>query len=87
MKRIALVMLLALMFCKTYAQNTFFSTEDLQVTVNEKGFFASIQVCDKEILSGNKYPVVLACVNGRLVLPTRFEPAYGTLYEVGFDDG
>lgn len=87
MKRIALFILLALMLCKTYAQNTFFSTEGLQVAVNEEGFFTSIQVCDKEILSSNKYPIVLACVNDRLVLPTRFVPAYGTLYEVGFDDG
>ena len=87
MKRIALVILLALMFCKTYAQNTFFRTDGLQIAVDEEGFFASIQVCENEILMGYNYPLVMACKEGRLARPNHFVPAYGTLYEVGFEDG
>ena len=87
MKRIVLFFLLALMTCKTFAQNTVFRTESLEIAVDEEGFFASIRVCGNEILMGYNYPFVMACKDGRLAVPNRFAPAYGTLYEIGFDDG
>ena len=87
MKRIVLFAFLALMTCKTIAQNTVFRTESLEIAVDEEGFFASIRVCGNEILMGYNYPFVMACKDGRLAVPNRFAPAYGTLYEVGFDDG
>ena len=87
MKRIVLFFLLALMTCKTFAQNAVFRTESLEIAVDEEGFFASIQVCGNEILMGYNYPLIMACKDGRLAVPNRFAPAYGTLYEIGFDDG
>ena len=69
------------------AQNTIFRTNELWLNVDKKGYISSINVCDKEILSDTFYPILIACRNGRLAMPQFFEPSYGTLYNVVFDDG
>lgn len=69
------------------AQNTIFHTDKLWLSIDDEGYISSLTVCDKNILSDSSYPILMGCHNGRLALPQAFEPSYGTLYNVVFDDG
>lgn len=71
----------------TQAQNTIFRIDDMRLGIDNEGYISMLTVCEKDILSDTFYPILIGCRNGQLALPRSFEPSYGTLYNVIFDDG
>lgn len=47
------------------AQDKLLKTRDAQITLNEQGYYASIQVNQQEILQGKQFPVVSVGTDGK----------------------
>lgn len=71
----------------TQAQNTLFHSENMCLNIDDEGNIISIIVCNKAILHDSAYPIIIGCKDGRLAMPHSFEPSYGTLYNISFNDG
>ena len=57
------------------------------ITINDNGFYSSIKVGEKEILDvAGHYPLLTACVDGKLLFPTK-AVRNGHLLRLTMDDG
>ena len=68
------------------AQDKLLKTRDAQITLNEQGYYASIQVNQQEILQGKQYPVVSVGTDGKMILPTSMK-ASGNQLKLTMADG
>ena len=68
------------------AQDKLLKTRDAQITLNEQGYYASIQVNQQEILQGKQYPVVSVGTDGKVILPTSMK-ASGNQLKLTMADG
>ena len=84
MKNILAIICLLFSGLVSLAQEYNFQTQDLQLTINEQGSFTDLTICGKSVLSEST-PILLACQNGDVLLPTRFEALEGQQFNVAFD--
>ena len=68
------------------AQDKLLKTRDAQITLNEQGYYASIQVNQQEILQGKQYPVVSVGTDGKMILPMSMK-ASGNQLKLTMADG
>lgn len=69
-----------------FAQEFNFQTQDLQLTVNAQGFVSDLSVCGKSIMAVDESPILVACRDGELLFPTRFEDMENQHFVVGFGE-
>ena len=85
-KRFWLSGMAALLWLPMMAEGTVLKTRCTQVTLDNRGYYQSIRVEGKEIISNNQYPVVTTGSKGKLVLPTSMT-ANDSLLTLKMDDG
>lgn len=61
-------------------------TSKTNISINDKGFYASIKVAGKEILSTGSYPMISASKEGKVILPRSLEVS-GNTFRLKMDDG
>lgn len=61
-------------------------TYQTKVSIDDKGFYKSILVSGKEILSDGQYPILSAAKNGLLVLPKSLQ-VNGDIFSLTMEDG
>lgn len=91
MKRLLLISKIVFLFTfalalKTEAQNINLKNQTTRIEINKEGYFASIQVEGKDILYAGKYPLVTACLDNKLVTPTKMTAA-GNQLKLTMSDG
>lgn len=69
------------------AQGVKLSTRSTQIQFDEKGYYASIQVENKEILHAGSYPVVTACQGNELITPQAMKLKKGKQLVFTMTDG
>ena len=70
----------------SFGQEFSFQTRDLQLSINNQGFVSELSVCGKSIMASENCPIIMACFNGELRLPTRFEALVDPLFKVDFGE-
>jgi hypothetical protein len=90
MKRIqlhsTLISLLLLIFTIQVNGQCVLKTDGTEIGINKSGYFTTIKVDNKEILSSAQYPLITACSEGRLIEPVRMEQK-GSLLKLKMSDG
>lgn len=71
---------------KVEAQSVVLKTKSTQISVNEKGYFSSIKVEDRDILRLGEYPLVTACVENKLITPVKMS-SNGDQLKLTMSDG
>lgn len=61
-------------------------TSKTQISINNKGFYSSIKVAGKEILSNGNYPMISASRQGKIILPKSLEVS-GNRFSLTMEDG
>jgi len=61
-------------------------TANTLVNINDKGFYTSIKVLGKEILSTGNYPVISATKDGKIILPKSLQVS-GNKFTLKMEDG
>lgn len=67
---ISIFLLLGILF-KLQAQNIELKTKDTKISINDKGYFCSIVIDLQEILHEGNYPLIMACSDGKLIVPLK----------------
>ena len=61
-------------------------TSKTSVSINNKGFYTSIKVAGKEILSAGNYPIISVGKQGKIILPKSLE-VKGSRFNLDMEDG
>ena len=91
MKHLSLVGRIVLLFTFAFvfqagAQDVNLKTRSTQIGIDNNGYFSSIQVEGKDILHTGKYPLVTACIDNKLVTPTKLTSS-GNQLKLTMSDG
>lgn len=91
MKHLSLIGRIVLLFTFAFvfqagAQNVNLKTRSTQIGIDNNGYFSSIQIEGKDILHTGKYPLVTACIDNKLVTPTKLTSS-GNQLKLTMSDG
>lgn len=90
-KRISSISFLVALFAfaltlKAEAQGVSLKTRSTQISIDNEGYYSSVKVDGNEILRPGKYPLVTACMDQKLITPTRMS-ASGNQLKLTMSDG
>lgn len=85
-KSLAFLALFTLCFSSRIEAQTILKCASTQIGINDSGYFSSIKICGKEILQIGKFPLVTACLDGKLIAPTKMA-AKGNMLTLTMADG